>query len=223
MKVFAAICMLIDHIGMVFFPGQILWRVIGRLAMPIFAYCLGRGLIYTSSKKKYCMRLGVLALISQIPFWLLLQTTGDHELMHFNIGFTFLVAALCIEVLSRLYDQEKYAAPVRWVYMLAFIVALLVADCLNMDYGSYGILMVIFSYWVIKNDRPIWQLFMGGLLLTGAVYRSDPFILYLQVFGLLGFFVCWALSGISERRLGKLFYIFYPLHMIVLWGIFTWL
>ena len=50
-KLFALITMVIDHIGLVFFPNVIIFRIIGRLSMPLFAYCVARGYYIIASKK----------------------------------------------------------------------------------------------------------------------------------------------------------------------------
>ena len=38
LKIIAAISMVIDHTGMLIFPGEDIFRIIGRLAFPIFAF-----------------------------------------------------------------------------------------------------------------------------------------------------------------------------------------
>ena len=45
--------MLIDHFGLMFYPNIVVFRAIGRLAMPIFAYCIGGGVLKTRNKLKY--------------------------------------------------------------------------------------------------------------------------------------------------------------------------
>ena len=52
LKIIAFVTMAIDHIGYVFFPQYMWLRVIGRLAFPIFAYCLALGCVYTKNPKK---------------------------------------------------------------------------------------------------------------------------------------------------------------------------
>ena len=61
----ALITMTIDHIGFLLFPKLTILRVIGRIAMPIFVFCLAEGFIHTKSRQKYFMRLGILAVISE--------------------------------------------------------------------------------------------------------------------------------------------------------------
>ena len=65
--------MTLDHIGLYFFPNQILFRIIGRIAMPIFVFTLAEGFIHTKSRQKYFMRLGMLGVISEIVMILMRQ------------------------------------------------------------------------------------------------------------------------------------------------------
>jgi hypothetical protein len=62
LKLIAAVIMLIDHIGFVIFPEHIVFRLIGRLAMPIFAYSIALGFTKTRSYKKYLLRMGIFAI-----------------------------------------------------------------------------------------------------------------------------------------------------------------
>lgn len=68
LKIIAAVTMTIDHVGAMFFPDQIFWRCIGRMAFPIFCYLIANGFFYTRSKIKYLSRLLGCALLSQLPF-----------------------------------------------------------------------------------------------------------------------------------------------------------
>ena len=68
LKLIAMISMVSDHVGDSFFPDQIWMRIIGRMALPIFAFCTAEGFIHTHDRMKYLRRMGIFALISEIPF-----------------------------------------------------------------------------------------------------------------------------------------------------------
>ena len=87
LKLIAVVSMLIDHIGYVFFPSVRLLRIIGRLAMPIYCFCVSEGLIHTSSRKNYLLRVIIFALISELPFDFAFN--GGFKLGDENVMFTF--------------------------------------------------------------------------------------------------------------------------------------
>ena len=94
----ALITMTIDHIGFLLFPKLTILRVIGRIAMPIFVFCLAEGFIHTKSRQKYFMRLGILAVISELVFILERYYTGFD--LPLNVVMTLalsFIAMLCAE------------------------------------------------------------------------------------------------------------------------------
>ena len=68
LKLVAIAAMLLDHIGGAFFPETPIFRWIGRLAFPLFCYCMTVGLLYTHDIRRYLGRLAIFAVVSQ-PFW----------------------------------------------------------------------------------------------------------------------------------------------------------
>ncbi len=57
LKIIAMISMVFDHVGDMFFPGVMWPRMIGRLAMPLFSFCIAEGYIHTRDRKKYTLRI----------------------------------------------------------------------------------------------------------------------------------------------------------------------
>ncbi|WP_232229179.1 TraX family protein [Paenibacillus zanthoxyli] len=133
MQLIAMLTMLIDHIGYIFFPQDLGWRYIGRIAFPIYCYALVQGHLYTSSKSRYLLRLLIIALITQIPYNLALDPGG------LNVVFTLLLSELvliALDKLPKLWMGIGVAAPILWVM-----------DYFPLDYNAYGLLLVlIFRY-----------------------------------------------------------------------------
>ena len=97
LKLIAILCMAVDHAGTVFFPGYPIFRWIGRLAFPIFAYCLTVGLLYTHDIRRYLGRLAIFAVISQ-HFYALAFHPNEFwgNLTNWNIFVTMLFSLLAI-------------------------------------------------------------------------------------------------------------------------------
>lgn len=133
MQLIAMITMLIDHVGLLFFPGEVLWRIIGRIAFPIYAYALVQGHVHTSDYRKYAIRLFLIAVLSQIPYQLAFDTNG------LNVVATLFVASLVLRML----DSAK-PGPLSAVIIAGVCV---IMEVLPFDYGAYGLLLVlIFKY-----------------------------------------------------------------------------
>ena len=220
MKSIAALFMLIDHIGVVFFPYDLRWRIIGRLAMPIFAYGVARGAYYTGALERYMKKILLFALVSQMPYWAM--TSGMKEGAFFelklNVGFTFFFALVGIY-----WMKEVQKAPKNIKVLLASMVCIWLARALNCDYGSYGVLLVWMSYFAFLNQKPIYYVAIGYMGLTFLAYGMYKEACFLQSVGVLGYGVIGALGHLSEKRWRKFFYVFYPLHMSILCGIKWWL
>jgi hypothetical protein len=132
-QLIAMITMLIDHVGLLFFPGEVLWRVIGRIAFPIYAYALVQGHVHTSNYRKYAIRLFLIAALSQVPYQLAFDTNG------LNVVATLFVSSLVLRML----DSAK-PGPLSAVIIAGVCV---IMEVLPFDYGAYGLLLVlIFKY-----------------------------------------------------------------------------
>ena len=141
LKLIAIAAMLIDHIGGAFFPEVGVFRWIGRLAFPIFCYCLTVGLLYTHDVRKYLTRLGIFALVSQ-PFYILaFHPVGEFwaNLTNWNIFFTLFLSLLGMYGLK----ERKW-----WLFALA----LFTVSWWNFDYSGTGIQLMLIFY--LCRNRP---------------------------------------------------------------------
>ena len=116
LKLAAIILMFIDHLGYVFFPTQLIFRIIGRLSFPIFAFQIGVGYRHTKDKPKHILSLLFFAVASQIPF--LLMTNIHMPVNSMNVLFTFIFALLI------LYCNDNLKHPLIKIPLIAILILL---------------------------------------------------------------------------------------------------
>lgn len=222
-KLFAVIFMLIDHIGMILFPNVIIFRIIGRISMPLFAYSIARGFYYTStsSKKKwsnYLKRLFVFALISQIPYFFTMKLLGE-EILNLNIGFTWLLSVIALRLAT--IDRSDYSnlKRVRVVSYIPLLFILSLSLCLKVDYGLYGVLFPILFYVLMfrRNKTLVYGDLCLGMTLLLFVYIIQ-FGMSIQIFSIMAIpFLFIAIKYDNKINLPKgFYYVLYPLHLSVL-------
>lgn len=117
LKIIASVCMLIDHIGAVFpvLAAAEVFRLIGRIAFPIYAYMIAQGCKYTKNIYKYLLRLGIFALISEIPFDIAFMHYGPVGRRNLNINFmsqtnvfySLFLGVACIAVYEKLKTNKQ--------------------------------------------------------------------------------------------------------------------
>ena len=212
LKLVAIVSMLIDHIGSAFFPEVAALRWIGRLAFPIFCYCLTVGLLYTHDIKKYFLRLGIFALISQ-PCYVL--AFHPHEFLahlnNWNIFFTLFLSLLAMYG----WKERKW-----WMFLLAFFVI----SWWNFDYSSMGVFLMLIFY--LCRNHPAVGAALYLLLMVPPLFHvhpGDPLNLTLGRLTLdWTFGVAFAPLFIFPRTHTGLkiprwfFYAFYPAHLLVI-------
>ena len=209
LKVIAVISMLIDHSGYLIFNGFSFMNYIGRLAFPIFAFLITEGYTHTSNLKKYFLRLLIFAIISQIPFMLLFP--GDFT---FNILFTLALGLLAITVYNKLSNK---------IFGILFVaLCAVLAHFLQFDYGWFGI-TIIFIFYIFKNKKTYMNILFGATTFINYIYY---FAKTLRIEYLLIFLFCTLslipinlYNGKKGKNIKYFLYVFYPLHLIVLYFI----
>lgn len=213
LKLVAILSMLVDHIGGDLFPDAAWMRCVGRLAFPIFCYCLTVGLMYTKNIKKYLLRLAVFAVISQ-PFYILAGHPFSfwEEFTNWNIFFTLFLSLLAMYG----FKEKKW-----WLFLLAFFVIAF----WNFDYSTNGIIFMLIFYCCRNNPK------LGALIFTATylpnlfygVDLSSPFTLMLGGFAfngelcaLLTVPLIFCKTGFSIKIPKWFFYGFYPAHLAVI-------
>ena len=260
LKILAVLCMVFDHVIRIFPLYRMfspladrLWSaghdaaadwlldglpfylmLIGRLAAPIFLFCVAQGLLHTRDASRYLKRILVTAVIAQIPYVLfnlaeyrvdgiadawVWQDTG------LNICFTLALGLAALALYRRLAERGH---PLSWVVVCAAATAL--ARLLSME-GGRGYILLIFTFYLTRN-RPRWQRalwFLPAVILSrwGLAqwvledFTAGPIRNFLLNTGgnYLGMLVTLAYTGEkgdAGRGFQRLCYAFYPAHFALL-------
>jgi len=202
--------MVIDHVGAAFFPGVMIWRIIGRIAFPIFAYCLVVGCLYTRDIKKYLLRLLVFAVISQPVY--LLNWYGIYSLqqwLQLNIVFTLFFGAIAVYGLM---DLRR-----RWWMLLPVVAAFM---WLKLEYGWYGLALIV-AFYVFRKHRWL-SLAVITAILAVKLFEA-PFVsvgdarLGAQGLAILALPFIYIQTNLKLRVNKYFYYAFYPAHLALIY------
>ncbi|MCQ2565263.1 MAG: conjugal transfer protein TraX [Clostridia bacterium] len=206
LKLIAAASMLIDHIGTVFF-NAVWMRCVGRLAMPIFCFFVAEGFYYTSDRLKYLKRMGLFALISELPFDLAFY--GEFPYWgHQNVMCTFFLAILAMYAFQELtveFDGDKG----KYIGIGAALLCSAAAIFLKTDYSSFGVALV-FIFFVLKDRGLIVQ--NVAALICQLIVRGEG----IHVWAMASAIPLMMYNGEKGRNLKWFFYCLYPGHLLIL-------
>lgn len=195
--------------GTLFITDYVL-QLIGGLAFPLFCFLLVEGFLHTGSLKKYAVSLGILALISEIPFDLV-YSGNFLNLSRQNPVFCLLLGLGTLAVLEKADSVLKQSAPWKQstLKLLIAVVSCAVAVVLRLDYGIFGPLIIIILY--ILRDRKIFGMALSCFLLA-TTSQTLGFLCFLDILPVLFY------NG--ERGFGRK-YIFYAVYPAVLLAVYA--
>lgn len=175
-------------------------RQIGRPAFPIFCFLLVEGFLHTHDVKKYALRLGIFALVSDIPFDLALHIT-PFDWQHQNVFFTLLIGLLAIWLI--------HSHPNNYLIRAAAVLGGAgLAELLHTDYGAFGVILIIVLY--LLRNRRILQCVAGAICCAWEVTAPLAFLPIL----------CY--NGQRGRQPKWFFYWFYPAHLLLYAAVGMW-
>ena len=125
-KFIAAFCMLIDHMGVILFPRYTIFRIIGRIAFPIFAFMIAEGCRYTKNKLKHFLTVAIFGVLMQAGFYIFDPKTALQEI---NVFVTFTFSIMMIYALEAFYSSlfNKEAKAFRKILSGVVFLALVMA------------------------------------------------------------------------------------------------
>ncbi len=189
LKLIALAFMIIDHSGKVLCGNMYEMRALGRIAYPVYVWCMIIGFSRTRSVPKYLLRLLVVGLLSQPLYVLALDNQRNVGLLLQSLtaplaeGFSFaglwsviysffkkpnIFLSLLIGLAALWGIREKKYLSHIW----APAAALCLATLLNADYGWRGIAFMIMLY-AVRGTRPgIAAVMVAFFLFWGSSYSK---------------------------------------------------
>lgn len=210
LKIIGIITMTIDHIGVYLFPQCEILRIIGRLAFPIFAYMIAEGCAYTKNRRRYLGTLCLVAILYQTAYFALTKS------LYMGIFVTFSLSVAFIYVMDFARTHKNHIG--MSVLLVALACVLVITDALPkiirgflIDYGFAGVILPALVYGVKTKRDKLFMLSLGLVLLSG-IYGGVQWYSLLTV----------PLLALYNQTRGKIkmksfFYIYYPLHMTVIY------
>jgi hypothetical protein len=159
LKIIALVFMIIDHVGVAFFPGVLEFRIFGRIAMPLYVWCLVVGCEYTHNALKYALRLFILGVISQPLYIMVLGSTWTR----LNIFFLLGLGVLAITGIKEKRFLSQIWAPALCLLVLFFV---------DIDYGWRGLLFILFLYASRTSKASLAGAFIASAIIWGMASFS---------------------------------------------------
>lgn len=211
-KMIAISSMLIDHAGVVF-DLHMGTRMIGRLAFPLFVYLIASSCHHTKSMEKYLFRLGIFALISEVPFDLAFNEYIDF-LNRTNIFYTLFLGVFCVYVFKQVRHKPYY---LQIFTIIAVICAMTAASLLGTDFGPLGVLFVFLA--AIFSEVKFFEVKYLQLGVIASfmylMYFSDVYLLAASLVAVPVAAMASGKRGVYSEPVKWLFYWIYPMHLLV--------
>lgn len=214
LKLIAMLAMTVDHVGLILLPRYRILRIIGRLAFPIYAYMIAEGCRYTHNKGHYFLRLFTLGLICQVVYYFAMGSLYQCILITFSLSVAVIFLLEWAEKRGKaLYIAAVMGAFLTVGFLCAFLPMLLPRTDYGIDYGFFGVLLPVIVWAGRTKKEKLWGCILGLTLLALEYGGIQWFAL--GAVPLLGFYN----GQRGKHAIGRLFYIYYPIHLSALYGI----
>lgn len=207
LKIIAGACMLVDHICMILYPysdlAVMLRLTVGRIAMPIYIFLICEGFFKTKSRKKYALSLLITAIISE-PIYDMAKAGVLMDFRFQNVCFTLLSGLLMLCLLNYFSIHGQ-----RILQLLTIVGFSFMSSYLHFSYGSSAIISFALLFYLHWHYNYIKGAAVSAVL---AILDNTP-----------GALIAILPIGMYNDQRGRLstagkyfFYIFYPLHLLII-------
>ena len=202
LHIIAMVLMLCDHLWATIVPGNDWLTDIGRIAFPIFAFMSVEGFFHTKNLKKYAGRLFVFALISEVPFNLVVGNSVFYPL-HQNVLWTFLIGVGLMWINEKAKDKKIHTRLL--VAVITVVMGFLLGILSFCDYHYAGVLTVLMFYffrgrkWQNFVLQALCMWYINTQILSGFYYEWEIFGTKIEVvrqgFAMLALIPIWLYKG----------------------------
>ena len=231
LKLIACAFMFVDHFGVIFFPTQLIYRVIGRLAFPLFAFMIAEGAKYTRNKLRYFLTVAIFAAAVEGGYYVLFK--GFIYSVFSTFAFS-IIMIYTLDLFKRMIFDKQRSIPMILLSGILFAgsvtLTYFISEKFPFDYGFFGALMPVFAslFRMPENAPEKLKAFDNhlihvamialGILIHVYVYSrviQNYYVVQLHALMSLPFLLLY--SGKRGRlRMKYFFYIFYPTHISIL-------
>jgi hypothetical protein len=193
LKVLAMIAMVVDHVGVYYFEGEQIFRIIGRIAMPCFLFLVGYSSKWNNKKDIYIMAALLLAFYA--------ATSGP--ILPLNILFSIIVTRMMLGFL----EKKGWIGKTQWMFVIALV--LYVPFLFLLDLTVFNFLFALGGYYV--KHYPL-QIKTQVLLLSAATlyfleesfwFGFEGYYAYglaLLLYTMAGIFYLFSLEQVPEKK-----------------------
>lgn len=221
-------------------------RAVGRVSFILFAFLAVESFVHTRSRRNYLLRLGVFAFVSEIPFDLAFSgQIIDYKSQ--NIFFTLFLGVFALVVWEwaakslHMLGQPRAQRDIGWwvcigvfrgVQLGSVLLGCVAAYFLRTDYKYMGVLLIVILYlmrgraFILRALTAGCVMFLGMWSINYLRYVDRYSTSYIfrfsmrELYGLFAFVPIALYDGTKGRQLPKaVCYGFYPVHLLLLYGI----
>jgi len=200
------VAMTFDHIGILISGDNDIFRMVGRLAFPIFGFVLVYNFIYhTKNKVKYIKRIALFSLFLEPIHFLVFK----NHYAGMNIFFIYMLA-LSFLYLYELVQDDKEKDKMKVLFLIIFLVLSIYVSQYT-EYHMSGVLLIISFYFTLKDKRLISATLLFLIVLNAPAIK---YIISTLLIVPIGYFI--SKININVPRSRYFFYLYYPAHILVL-------
>lgn len=212
LKLIALVAMTLDHIGLSLLPQHGWLRVVGRLALPIFAYMIAEGCHHTRSMGRYLLTMAAVAAVCQGVYWVAMGSLYQCILVTFSLSVAVIWALRGVQTrptVPRVLALTGVLGAV--IFVTLALPRLLPGTDFAVDYGFCGVLLPVLVWLGRTRSEKLGLCALGLAALVAALGTTQlPALLAIPLLALY--------NGQRGRlRLKYLFYIYYPAHLAAIY------